>query len=182
MRIEGDAVVSEDGMIAYASGLLPPQLIARADQRFFEQGLNGVDAVVHGRNSQEDHPNSAKRHRIVITRSIAGIAPSPANPSAILWNPLGATFEEAVAALNVPIQSAAILGGTDVFGRFLDRYTVFFLSRIAGVRLPGGRPVFPQVPAQTPEAVLAEHGLRDKGCELSDPAARLIISRWERPA
>ena len=112
----------------------------------------------------------------------AGIAPSPANPSAILWNPLGATFEEAIAALNVPIQSAAILGGTDVFGRFLDRYTVFFLSRIAGVRLPGGRPVFPQVPAQTPEAVLAEHGLRDKGCELSDPAARLIISRWERPA
>ena len=73
-------------------------------------------------------------------------------------------------------------GGTDVFGRFLDRYTIFFLSRIANVRLPGGRPIFPQVPAQTPEAVLAEHGLRDKGCELSDPAARLIISRWERPA
>jgi len=182
MRIEGYAVVSEDGMIADASGQLPPLLIADTDQRFFENGLNGVDVVVHGRHSGEQHPNSAKRHRIIVTRNIAGLAPDPANVRAVLWNPAGAKFEDAVAALKTPIRSAAILGGTDVFGRFLDRYTVFFLSRIAGVRLPGGRPVFPQVPAETPEAVLAAHGLRDKGNELTDPAARLIISCWERAA
>jgi dihydrofolate reductase len=182
MRIEGYAVVSEDGMIADASGLLPPQLIADADQRFFENGLNGVDAVVHGRHSGEQQPNSPKRRRIIVTRGVADIAPDPANAKAILWNPAGATFEDALAALKTPIRSVGILGGTDVFGRFLDRYTVFFLSRIADVRLPGGRPVFPQVPAKTPEAVLAAHGLRDKGSELSDPAARLIISRWERSA
>ncbi|HEY7976563.1 MAG TPA: hypothetical protein VID67_00105 [Rhizomicrobium sp.] len=182
MRIEGYAVVSEDGMIADASELLPPQLIAQADQKFFEQGLNGVDAVVHGRNSGEHHQNSAKRHRIIVTRNVAAISPVTANANAVLWNPLGATFEDAIAALKTSIRSAAILGGTDVFGYFLARYDIFFLSRIGGVRLPGGRPVFPQVPAQTPEAVLAAHGLRDKGCELSDPAARLIISRWERPA
>jgi dihydrofolate reductase len=182
MRIEGYAVVSEDGMIADASGLLPPPLIADADQRFFENGLNGVDVVVHGRNSGEQHPNSAKRHRIIVTRNIAALAPNPANPRAVLWNPAGASFEEALAALKAPVRSVGVLGGTDVFEYFLDRYTVFFLSRIAGIRLPGGRPVFSQIPAQTPEAVLTAHGLRDKGSELTDPAARLIISRWERMA
>ena len=180
MRIEGYAVVSEDGMIADASGMLPPQLVADADQRFFEQGLNGVDAVVHGRHSGEHHPNSPMRHRIIVTRNVAALAPDPANARAVLWNPAGATFEDAVAALNTPIGSVAILGGTEVFGRFLDRFTIFFLSRVAGVRLPGGRPVFPQVPAETPEAVLAAHGLRGKGSHLADPSARLIISRWER--
>jgi len=182
MRIEGYAVISEDGMIADASGLLPPQLIADADQRFFEDGLNGVDAVVHGRHSGEQHPNSAMRHRIIVTRTIAALVPDPVNPRAVLWNPEGAKFEDAIAALKVPIQSVGILGGTEVFGRFLDRYTVFYLSRIAGVRLPGGRPVFPHVPAETPEAVLAAHGLSNKGSILTDPAARLIISRWERAA
>jgi len=182
MRVEGYAVISEDGMIADASGMLPPQLVADADQRFFEQGLNGVDAVVHGRHSGEHHPNSSMRYRVIVSRSIAAVAPDPANTRAVLWNPVGATFEDAVAALNVPIRSAAILGGTDVFGRFLDRYAVFFLSRIAGVRLPGGRPVFPHIPDKTPEAVLAAHGLHDKGSELTDPRARLIISRWERMA
>jgi len=182
MRIEGYAVVSEDGMIADATGMLPPQLVADADQRFFEQGLNGVDVVVHGRHSGEHHPNSPMRHRVIATRSIAAIAPDPANARAVLWNPEGSSFEDALAALNAPVESVAILGGTDVFGRFLDRYTVFFLSRVTGVRLPGGRPVFPQVPRETPEAVLAAHGLHDKGSELTDPAARLIISRWERAA
>lgn len=182
MRIEGYAIVSEDGMIADASGLLPPPLIADADQRFFENGLNGVDAVVHGRHSGEQQPNSPNRRRIIVTRGIGGIASDPANANAVLWNPARATFEDAIAALKTPIASVAILGGTDVFGYFLDRYTMFFLSRIAGVCLPGGRPVFPQVPAETPEAVLAAHRLCDKGSILTDPAARLIISRWERKA
>lgn len=182
LRIEGYAIVSEDGMIADASGLLPPPLIAEADQGFFEQGLNGVDVVVHGRHSGEQQQNSAMRHRIIVTRAVAALAPDPANGRAVLWNPLGATFEDAIAALKTPIQSAAILGGTDVFGLFLGCYTVFFLSRIAGVRLPGGVPVFPQVPAQTPESVLAAHGLKDNGSVLSEPSQRLIISRWARRA
>jgi dihydrofolate reductase len=182
IRVEGYAVISEDGMIADAAGGIPPTLIADADQKFFERGLDDADVLVHGRNSEEHQPNSPSRHRIKVTHRIAAIAADAANPRAVLWNPANATFEDAVAALNAPCRSAAILGGTDVFGYFLDRFDVFFLSRIAGVRLPGGRPVFPQVPAQTPERVLTAHGLRDKGCELSDPAARLIILRWERAA
>ena len=182
LRIEGYAVISEDGMIADASGKLPAALVAEADQQFFEHGLHGVDFVVHGRNSEENDAHSAHRRRIIVTHRVSAVAPDPHRATAILWNPAGAPFADAVAALEMPCRSAAILGGTEVFGRFLDLYDLFFLSRIAGVRLPGGHPVFPQVPGKTPETVLAAHGLGDAGPELKDPAARLIILRWERRA
>src|ERR1700742_635610 len=99
LRIEGYAVISEDGMIADASGGIPSALIADADQKFFRHGLNGVDVVVHGRNSAEHDPNSPSRHRIVVTHRIMGIAADPDNVRAILWNPSGAPFEDAIAAL-----------------------------------------------------------------------------------
>ncbi len=54
----------------------------------------------------------------------------------------------------------AIIGGPEVFGMFLPRYDAFHLSRAAEARLPGGRPVFPQVPERTPEELLRSHGLR----------------------
>jgi dihydrofolate reductase len=182
IRIEGYAVVSDDGMIANAASEIPQSLIADADQVFFERGVDRVDVVVHGRNSEEHFANSPSRHRIIVTRKVASVGPDEVNPNAVLWNPKGASFEKAVAALGAPCRSAAILGGTDVFGLFLNRFDIFFLSRIADVRLPGGRPIFPQVPIETPESVLSAHGLRDEGTELSDPAGRLIISRWVRSA
>ena len=40
-RIEGYAIVSEDGMIANAAGIMPDTLKFEADQHFFERGLNG---------------------------------------------------------------------------------------------------------------------------------------------
>ncbi len=48
-RIEGYAIVTEDGMLANASGIMPDQLKFEADQKFFERGLDRVDVVVHGR-------------------------------------------------------------------------------------------------------------------------------------
>ena len=60
---------------------------------------------------------------------------------------------------------------------FLDRYDVF---RAPDVRLPGGRPVFPEVPTRTPEEVLASHGL-DRGLrQVLDPAKGLAIVSWQR--
>jgi hypothetical protein len=44
-RIEGYAIVSEDGMLANAAGVMPDQLKFDADQRFFERGLDAVDVV-----------------------------------------------------------------------------------------------------------------------------------------
>jgi hypothetical protein len=68
-RIEGYAIVSDNGMIAIAKGAMPRALKLGADQEFFERGLNGVDVVVHGRRSRERHRCSHMRRRLILTRS-----------------------------------------------------------------------------------------------------------------
>ena len=68
-RIEGYAIVSEDGMLANAAGIMPDSLKFEADQHFFERGLDGVDVVVHGRHSHERQPRSYLR-RLPIGRLI----------------------------------------------------------------------------------------------------------------
>jgi hypothetical protein len=50
------------------------------------------------------------------------------------------------------------------------------------VRLPGGRPVFPQVPARTPEEVLAGHGLVPGPRQVLDAAEGLTLVTWRRVA
>jgi dihydrofolate reductase len=179
-RIEGYAIVSEDGMLATAARIMPDSLKFDADQRFFEHALDGVDVVVHGRHSEERQPRSHLRHRLILTRKIPAIADHPSNPKALLWNPAGATFEQAMAALGMPGANVGIIGGPEVFGLFLDRYDVFHLSRAPNVRLPGGRPVFPEVPARTPEDVLASHGLVPDPRQTLDPAHGLTMVSWRR--
>ncbi len=179
-RIEGYAIVSEDGMIANAEGIMPNSLKYEADQHFFECGLDGVDVLVHGRHSGECQPRSSSRRRLILTRQIPAIAADPANENALLWNPAGASFEQALTALGTPHGSVGIIGGTHVFGMFLDRYEVFHLSRASHVRLPGGRPVFPDVPARTPEEVLVSHGLERGQRQLLEPARGLAVVTWQR--
>jgi dihydrofolate reductase len=179
-RIEGYAIVSEDGMLANDAGIMPDSLKFEADQRFFERGLDGVDVVVHGRHSHEQQPHSHLRRRLILTRQIAAIAAHPSNEKALLWNPAGASFEAALAALGAPEGRVGVIGGTDVFGMFLDRYDFFHLSRAPGVRLPGGRPVFPEVPTRTPEEVLRSHGVDSGRRQVLDPAAGLVMVSWQR--
>jgi dihydrofolate reductase len=167
-------------MLADAAGVMPDALKFEADQRFFERALDRVDVVVHGRHSHEQQPRSHLRHRLILTRQVPALAAGPTNEKALLWNPVGASLEQALAALGEPDARVGVIGGTDVFGLFLDRYDVFHLTRAPGVRLPGGRPVFPDVPARTPEAVLASHGLvRGRKREL-DPAKGLVVVSWRR--
>lgn len=179
-RIEGYAIVSVDGMLANAAGIMPDALKLEADQRFFAHGLDGVDAVVHGRHSHERQPHSHLRRRLIVTRQIPALAADPSNDKARFWNPAGASFEEAWAALGVPDGSLAVIGGTDVFGLFLPDYDVFHLTRAPGVQLPGGRPVFPQVPQQSPEQVLASHGLRPGTPQVLDARSGLAVASWRR--
>ena len=73
-----------------------------------------------------------------------------------------------------------MIGGTHVFALFLDLYDVFHLTRAPEVRLPGGRPVFGDVPARTPEAVLASHGLVQWRRRLLDRAKGLWVEIWRR--
>ncbi|NWG23182.1 MAG: dihydrofolate reductase [Pseudorhodoplanes sp.] len=178
LRIEGYVIVSEDGMIADATGVMPPSLVVPADQAFFERGLDRADVVVHGRHSQESHTNSARRKRIILTRSVSALKEGPA-PLSVYWNPAGASFEQALAMLGVSSGLAGIIGGTEVFGLFLPRYAAFHLTRAAGVRLPGGRPVFPQVPACTPDEVLLGHGLRPGPAQRLDAARDVSVVTWE---
>ena len=72
-RIEGYAIVSEDGMLANAAGVIPDSLKFEADRHFFERGLDGVDVVVHGRHSHERQPRSYLR------RFAPPIDPDPAS-------------------------------------------------------------------------------------------------------
>jgi dihydrofolate reductase len=179
-RVEGYAIVSEDGMIADATGVMPDALKIEADQRFFERGLDRVDVVVHGRNSHERQPHSDLRLRLIATRRTPALAVDPSNERARFWNPAGASLEQAMAALGAHDPRIGVVGGTDVFGLFLDLYDVFHLSRAAGVRLSGGRPVFPGVPARTPEQVLASHGLDRGRSHALDPTKGLTIGSWRR--
>jgi dihydrofolate reductase len=179
-RIEGYAIVSEDGMLANAAGIMPDSLKFEADRHFFERGLDGVDVVVHGRHSHERQPCSYLRRRLILTRQVPAIAAEPSNEKVLFWNPAGASFEQALALLGTPDGSVAVIGGTDVFAMFLDRYDVFHLSRAPDVRLPGGRPVFPEVPTRTPEEVLASHGLDRGQPQALDPANGLAIVSWQR--
>ena len=100
-RIEGLAIVSADGMIADARGIQPDALKLEADQRFFHAMLDEATALAHGRNSGEGGPHMARRRRLILTRTIAGLARDPQNDKAVHWNPAGATLEQAWEALGL---------------------------------------------------------------------------------
>jgi hypothetical protein len=100
-QIEGYAIVSEDGMLANAAGIMPDSLKFDADLDFFERGLDGVDVVVHGHHSHEQQPHSHLRRRLILTRQVPAIAADPSNEKALFWNPGGASFEQALIALGV---------------------------------------------------------------------------------
>ena len=167
-------------MLANAAGVMPDSLIFKADQQFFERGLDGVDAVVHGRHSHERQPRSHLRPRLVVTRQVAATAADPSNDQALFWNPAGTSFEQALATLGVVGGSVAIIGGTNVFGMFLGQYDSFYLTRVPNVCLPGGRPVFPGVPLQTPEDLLTSNGLRSGPRQVLDAANDLAMVAWQR--
>lgn len=181
-RIEGFAIVSEDGMLADAARHIPPGLVVEADQKFFHGSLEHAAVVVQGRHSHEGGPRADMRRRLVMTRSVPSLAPHPTFPKALLWNPQGASLEQAWAKLGAPDGMLAVIGGGDVNQIFLERgFDIFHLSRVAGVRLLGGRPVFPDIgPNRTPEDILAEHGLKPGPKRVLDAAAGATLVTWSR--
>ena len=178
--IEGYAIVSADGMLADAQGAMPDTLKFKADQRFFEAGLDACDLVVHGRHSREEHARSAQRRRLILTRRGPGLEAASQSPQVFYWNPAGTPFEDALAAFDKPVTRIGVIGGTEVFGLFLPRYDVFWLTRGPTPPLPGGRPVFPHVPALTPEEVLARAGLTAREHRVLDAEAGVTVDAWRR--
>jgi dihydrofolate reductase len=180
-RIEGFAIVSADGMIADAAGHMPDSIKNDADQKFFQDSLDEAAALVHGRHSHEGGPRAARRRRLMLTRRVAATAPDPDHPHSLLWNPAGASLDEALRALGAPDGVVAIIGGTDVFGMFLPRYDSFHLTHAAQARIPGGRPVFPEVGAGcTPEDLLARNGLKAGPRRQLDSGAGVSLVEWRR--
>ena len=180
LQIEGFVIVSADGMLADATGVMPRELKFAGDHAFFSNGLDHADVVVHGRNSYEDQPNSPKRTRIILTRAIKDLARDPSNDKATLWNPAGASFEAACDRAGVRSGTAAIIGGPVVFGMFFDLYDTFWLSVAPHVHLPDGEPALPGVPASTPQQVLAAHGLKPTEVRVLDAAHDVSVTAWRR--
>ena len=178
-RFIGYAIVSADGMLANASGVIPPPLIVKADQDFFMHGLDAAAALIHGRNSAEQ-PTSPSRRRLIATHRIEALAPVEGQPHALRWNPQGASVEAALHKLGVAGGDIAIIGGTDVFGLFLSKYDVFHLTRVPHVLLPNGRPLFPGVPEHSPEALLGEAGLTPGEPQMLDPMRDVSVVMWQR--
>lgn len=179
-RIDGYVIVSADGMLANAAHVMPDELKFEGDKQFFNAALDRADLIVHGRHSYEDQPNSPRRKRIIVTRRIATIAPDPSNPKATLWNPASASFEAACDFAGVRSGTVAIIGGPDVFAMFMDSYDTFWLSQASRVRLPGGEPCFPGVPALSPQAILAAHGLNAGEARILDSANDVSVTPWRR--
>jgi dihydrofolate reductase len=181
-RIEGFAIVSREGMIAGADSSFPEALKIPADHEFYQASLDRASAVANGRHSAEGGPKEAGRRRIVLTRRVQRILPDPKNPNAVLWNPATAPFEEAWLRLGVDDGMLAVVGGTDVFGLFLNiGYDAFFLSRTEA-SVPRGRPVFPGVGTdRTPEDVLKLHGLVLRSTRPLDTATGTILEEWGPP-
>lgn len=182
VRIEGYVIMSADGMLADARNVMPDELKFEGDKAFFTAALDRADLILHGRNSYEDQPNSPQRTRIVLTRKVEAIAPDPTNPKSTLWNPAGASFEAACRHAGVDGGTVAVIGGPGVFGMFMDRYDVFWLSVAPHVRLPGGEACFPGVPARSPQDILAGHGLSAGEVQILDAAHDVTVTPWRRNA
>ena len=179
-RIDGYVIVSADGMLANADRVMPDELKFEGDKQFFSAALDRADLIVHGRHSHEGQPNSLRRNRIILTRTVGAVARDPSNSRATLWNPAGATFEAACDHAGVRSGTIAIIGGPDVFGMFMDRYDTFWLSQAPRVRLPGGEPCFPGVPRQSPQEILAAHGLCAGDAQTLDSPAGVSVTPWRR--
>ena len=181
-RIEGYAIVSADGMIANAGGIVPPELFVEGDQQFFAGELDRAALVVHGRHSHENQPNSPKRPRLILSRQVETTAPDPEHPRSLLWNPAGFAFVAAAGQLVAPGGTAAVIGGTEVFTLFLDiGYDAFHLSRASRAKLPGGRPVFRQVRhGRSPEDVLTQFGLQPGPMRVLDAELGATLVTWTK--
>jgi dihydrofolate reductase len=181
-RIEGYVIVSADGMLANAENVMPDALKFEGDKQFFTDALDRADLIVHGRHSGEGQPNSPRRKRVILTHGVGALARDPENPRATLWNPAGASFEQAAEFAGVSAGMVAVIGGPAVFGLFMDRYDTFWLSLAPRVKLPGGEACFPGVPEHTPQEILAAHGLKAGEPQILDPADEVSVTPWRRAA
>jgi dihydrofolate reductase len=178
-RFHGHAIVSDDDMIADASGDMPVALVNAADWARFQRELDKAVAVVLGRKGHLAHRNVHNRNRIVVSSSARGIEK---RDDAWWWNPATATIEEALAAAAPHGGIVAVPGGQSVFDLFLEiGYDEFHLVRTRGVKIGNGIHIFSECKTgRSAEEVLAAHGLVPTPSDAIDPPAGVIITIWRK--
>jgi hypothetical protein len=182
LSIEGFAIVSRDGMLAGADGLMPNSLKFDRDQEFLDKTLDAAALLVHGRMSHEGQSRSSARRRLLLTRSAGPFSTTPFEPNVWLWSPDATPFRAVCAALGVKSGVVAILGGTAAYDLFLPHYGAFHLCRAGQVELPRGVPVLSAVSAgRSPSDVLQSAGLKLAGEIVLDAAHDLTHQTWRRP-
>lgn len=177
-EVEGHAIVSADGMIADAAGLMPEPLRNEADWRIFQAALDRAAVVVVGSLGHRRHPNPGRR-RLVFTSQVAAIETDPSDPLAVLFNPAGAPLDRALAFGDFPPGIIAVTGGRRVFDHFLARFDRFALAEVDGFVLPGGIPCFS---GGHPRTMLAASGLRPDGRRVIDQSAAVSLTVWTLPS
>lgn len=172
--IEGHAIVSVDGMIAAADGSMPDALRNDADWRLFQAALDRAALVVLGRLGHVRHPNPGRR-RLVLTRSVAGLADDSRDPLATFWNPAGMDIASVLNRMGIAEGVIAVTGGTGTFDLFLPYYDRFVLSEVRGLELGDGVPCFSN---GHPRFVLPGAALEARDMELIDRG--VVQTQWVR--
>ena len=115
VSVEGFAIVSRDGMLAGADGLMPDSLKFERDQEFLDQALDAAALLIHGRKSHEAQENSCKRRRLLLTRSAGAVLDDARSSPTSGWNPGATPFPQVREALGIESGVVAILGGTAAY-------------------------------------------------------------------
>ena len=134
-RLVAHAIVSAEGRIARADGTMPDALIVPADQARFLAALSGAALTILGREGHERHP--VERPRLVLTSRVAALE---RDGTAWLWNPAGATLDEALARAAPAGGTIVVAGGGRTMALMLPRLDAFDLAVAERCSLPDGRP------------------------------------------
>ena len=180
IQIHGYAIVSDDDRIADSAGKTPASLRNEADWAYFQRELDRSDLVALGRLGHEANPNAKSRRRLVLSRGARGLE---RRSDAWWWNPVQASWREAVEALLPRGGRVAVPGGQAVFDLFMAiGYDAFHLTRAGGVLLARGRYLFAACErGMSAEGVLREAGLSAGPVETVDAAANVALTIWRKP-
>ncbi len=141
MKIEGHAIVDEQGCYATADGQMPEELKIADDFAGLQAHLDEAAICVMGRTTHESIPNRRQRNRLVITTDPEA---QPAEEHVTFIGP-----EDVHTWLERNIHGAddvvAVLGGAQVYGLFeKEGYDTFHLAVATGVEVEDGKPLLPE--------------------------------------
>jgi hypothetical protein len=177
--IHGYAIVSDDDMIADATGQVPPALRNETDWEQYQAAQARSALVVFARVSHVNEPNTRGDPRLVISRTAKGLEK---RQDAWWWSPQEVSWEEVAGRLLPDGGEVAACGGQGVFDLFLGvGYDVFHLAHARGVELHGGRKLFSECEhGLSATAVMEKHGLRHAERIELDSAQGVEMNIWRK--